>query len=157
MAISRRNFMKAGIMGSICAAVTVTLTKGVHARSPAIIQSAVSGISIADRKCDAPFISCTKSTFSQYVNTKFLVYRKTGAQEEVTLVKVSDLATLSGKESATMGRAESFSLMFSGSARNPLEQDTYTIKHHDLGVFDLFLVAVGMPASKQNYQVIFNR
>ena len=145
-------------MGSICAAVTVTLTKGVHARSPAIIQSAVSGISIADRKCDAPFISCTKSTFSQYVNTKFLVYRKTGGAEEVTLIKVFDLATHSGKESTMMGQAEeSFSLMFRGSARNPLEQDTYTIKHEDLGVFDLFLVAVGLPASKQNYQVIFNR
>lgn len=157
MTISRRSFLKAGIMGTIFAGIPLKSTNGVHARSTRDKQPArAHGMRTPAEH--SIFNSCTKSNFSQYLHTKFLVYRKTGGTEEITLVKVSDLKARPGKRSATMSQAEeSFSLMFRGSASKSLEQDVYTVKHEGLGVFDLFLVPVDMPRGAQNYQVIFNR
>lgn len=150
MTIERRSFLKAGIIGTIFAGIPLKFTTGVHARVTAAKRPACVNH-------QATLNNCTKSNFSQYLHTKFLVYRKTGGTEEVTLVKVSDLKTPSGNRSKIMSQEENFSLIFSGSASNPLEQDNYTIEHEELGVFDLFMVAVDMPKGKQNYQVIFNR
>jgi hypothetical protein len=49
---------------------------------------------------------------------------------------------------------EQFSLMFSGFASSSFPQDTYRVSARGVGTFDLFIVPVGGPGTKQQYQAI---
>lgn len=133
MSISRRLFIKAA---SVTAVVAATIGKSSLA---------------AFAEEDDPLVNYNQQTFTQQINSVFLVH---GPQNvEVTLVSLED--TLPAGEQAP-GR-ECFVLHFRGGSQE-LPQNTYTIDHPSLGTFKLFLVPGGADGNGvQRYGATINR
>ncbi|HEX3459427.1 MAG TPA: hypothetical protein VHT49_00870 [Acidimicrobiales bacterium] len=76
----------------------------------------------------------------------------------VTLDSVTPMTMTGLPRNATAGgvktTGEQFSLMFSGFASSSFPQDTYRVSARGVGTFDLFIVPVGGPGTKQQYQAI---
>lgn len=70
-----------------------------------------------------------------------------------TSLRLDAVTGLAGQED----RDESFSAQFSGPADQGIPQGIYTFRHPTLGSFDAFLVPVGIPGSRQSYELIVNR
>jgi hypothetical protein len=147
MATSRRNFLKTGTLGLLCAGL------------PAGLAKAVIGRSILDRGFGegkaTGAVSFTKEAFALYVGSTFRI-KAGSASVDLRLTKVTDLKAISKTPSRIAGR-ESFSLLFKGSSKAPLlTQDTRTVEHHELGRFSLFLVPVGR-STNRHYEAIIIR
>jgi hypothetical protein len=95
--------------------------------------------------------------FERLIGTPFSVSNGT-VLTSVTLDSVTPTTMTGLPRNATAGGAkttgEQFSLMFSGPASNSFPQGTYRVSAPGLGTFDLFLVPVGGPDTKQHYQAI---
>jgi hypothetical protein len=145
MATSRRNFLKSGTLGLICAGLPAALAK-VALGSPEIAGE------FSDGNATSLF-NFTQAAFKPYINTKFKI--KTGsAAFDLRLTKITDLKAIS-KIPARIAGKESFSLLFAGSrdaAR--LTQDTYTLEHAALGTFSLFLVPIGEAKNRHHEAII---
>jgi hypothetical protein len=140
MATSRRNFLKTGTMGLLCAGLPLGLADAVIGRS-------TSGGLGAN--------GFTRDAFAPYVGTTFRI-KADSASVNLRLAKITDLKAISKTPSRIAGR-ESFSLLFEGSSKAPLlAQDTRLVQHQQLGSFSLFLVPVGKPTSR-HYEAIIIR
>lgn len=95
----------------------------------------------------------SREAFSSAVRTRF-VFRSPSGTTELTLVGTEDL--LAGKPDHSPV-TECFSLQFRGSANRPLDQGSYSVRHGQLGTFDLFVVPSGREGPYQLYVAIFNR
>ena len=145
MATSRRNFLKTGTMGLLCAGVPAAVAKVVLGGPPAFSGSPEENAKSA--------VNLTKDTFTPYLNTTFRI--KTGsAAVDLRLTNITDLKAIS-KIPARIAGKESFSLLFVGSSNSAcLTQDTYTVEHDALGRFSLFLVPVGKPTNRHHEAII---
>lgn len=93
--------------------------------------------------------------FADQLNTPFIV-RTGSAPVKVVLVQARP-ASLTSPD-AEDANNERFSLLFRGSPRQPLEQDTYYFEHPHLGRRAIFIVPVGPPdAAGCFYEAVFNR
>ena len=148
MSITRRNFLKAGGLVALSAAIPLKAT-GQQ------ISKGSDGNPIDQTKDFSTDLLAyyTRSVFSSYLNSVFLIY--TGYSTiDVTLVEVKDL--MPGAAKAQAG-AECFSLLFRGES-SALRQNTYGIEHPSLGTFPLFLVPGGAGENgEQSYVAIVNR
>ena len=144
MATSRRNFLKTGTMGLLCAGVPAVFAK-VAVGNP-IATGGVPGRTA---------FSFTRDTFTPHVNTTFRI--QTGSRAvNVRLTKITDLKSISRTPARFAGK-ESFSLVFNDLNRTQfLTQDTYVIEHKALGRFSMFLVPVGKSTNRQ-YEAIIIR
>ncbi len=91
----------------------------------------------------------TRDEMAEYVNTPFAVVNAPAAPVTVQLTEVTP-------RRATP-RQEIFSLLFHGPADHFLPQHTYTLRHEQLGEFDLMLVPVEKDAEGFIYEAAFNR
>ena len=133
MATSRRNFLKTGTMGLLCAGVP-----GALARIALAGPTAAGGSPEGKAKS---MIKFTQGTFTPHINTTFRI-RAGSRAVNLKLTKITDLKAIS-KTPARIAGKEGFSLLFVGSAKSSrLTQDTYIIEHAALGKFSLFLVPV---------------
>src|SRR5712692_11351568 len=148
MSINRRNFLKAGTLVALSAAIPLKAT----AQQP---RKGNDGNPIDQSKDVAadPLSHYGKSAFSSYLNSIFRLY--TGYSTiDVALVEVKDLTP--GAATAQTG-AECFSLLFRGG-NVALPQNTYKIEHPSLGTFPLFLVPAGPDDNgAQGFVAIINR
>jgi hypothetical protein len=145
MATSRRNFLKSGTMGLICAGVPAALAKIALGR-PAV----VGGFSEQNAKSLFKF---TKDAFAPHLNTVFRI-RAGLVAFDLKLTKITDLKASSRIPARTAGR-ECFSLLFTGAGKTTsLTQDTYVVEHEALGRFSLFLVPVGTPTNRHHEAII---
>jgi len=88
------------------------------------------------------------ATYVPLVGTGFRIDRGEDASPlKATLVSATRLE----------GEGETFSLIFRGSAKEPLEQQTYTLAHPSIGTFPLFLVPIGRPGKTQDLQAVISR
>ncbi len=85
----------------------------------------------------------TKAQFSEYLNTTFWISLGTWNTLEIELVAVNELKQSATAKEPANAKRERFSLIFKGPKNTPLRQDTYTIKHHNLGNLLIFLVPMG--------------
>ena len=85
----------------------------------------------------------TKAQFSEYLNTTFWISLGASNTLEVELVAVNELKQSATAKEPANAKRERFSLIFKGPKNTPLRQDTYTIKHHNLGTLLIFLVPMG--------------
>ena len=144
MSTSRRNFLKSGTMGLLCAGIPVALAKVVFG-APA----AASGLPEGNAKT----LFLTKGTFTPHLNTIFRIQTGLGPFD-LKLTKITDLKAIS-KIPARIAGKESFSLLFVGSSNaKDLTQDTYIFEHGALGRFSLFLVPVGKSTNRQHEAII---
>ena len=132
MAISRRMFLKTGAAVSLAAAIPFK----VNAQ-----QSRRGAIGSDSDSNDLSFP--TQAQFSEYLNTKFWISLETANALEVELVAVNELKHSSSVKEPASAKRERFSLIFRGPKDTPLKQDSYTMKHHNLGTLLIFLVPMG--------------
>ena len=101
----------------------------------------------------------TKAQFSEYLNTTFWISLGTWNTLELELVAVNELKQSAAAKEPTKAKRESFSLIFKGPKNTPLKQDTYTIKHHNLGTLMIFLVPMGKDKSGtyERYEAVVSR
>jgi len=95
----------------------------------------------------------TSKHFEPFVNTSFKVNGGSHLTSQLVLKEVTNLEHQANKKGGYSG--ESFSLLFKGSARRKLVQDTYRFTHDALGEFTFLAVPVGI--SGTGYEVIVNR
>lgn len=143
MTISRRKFLKTGIITSIVAGATTKLSGLASAGEPI---SRTDAMTLA-----TPLDYYTKATFQSYINSDFRFYanRKTWLR----LVLVEDFPT---REALTTPD-ECFRLLFSAPAETSLQQGTYDVDHAALGTFALFIVPGNPVDGKRYYEAVFNR
>lgn len=90
-----------------------------------------------------------KASFDPHLNTKFQVEIESGKSIEVELVEI---------EEKNRDPVESFSIFFRGPKDQVFSQETYTVKHPEMGEIRLFLVPIIY--GKQDgtyYQSVFSR
>jgi hypothetical protein len=98
----------------------------------------------------------------------FAVSDASGASVTLLLLDISDLAAqqksfVSGKlteRQIEQQREASFALLFRGPRAVALPQNTYRLRHPDLGELPIFLVLVGQVADDaawRDYEAVFNR
>lgn len=167
MALSRRNFLKAGTFITLAAAIPLSITGvalGQDRSGPA--SSPTANFPLPPESYQDPVIYFRKSTFSPYLNTAFQIRRNAtfGIQTrrnapqaiEVTLINVDDAGPSDGRASDARLGKECFSLIFRASGKQALKQNTYTIEHGALGTFALFLTPAGTDAKGRYYEAVIN-
>jgi hypothetical protein len=132
MAISRRKFLKAGAAMSLTAAIPFK----------ASAQQSRRGVADSDGdSADRAFP--TKAQFTEYLNTSFWISLETIKTLEIELVAVNELKASTTVKEPAEAKRERFALIFRGSNKTPLKQDTYVLKHNNLGTVSIFLVPMG--------------
>lgn len=161
MSLSRRKFMKAGVVAAACAVLPVKSASGRSAtatRGGSLIPLAQQASSVNSEQLGY----YTKSSFAPYLNTQFRVYLSQSSTRTLKLVEVRDyLATLSPslvREASSSG-VECFSLLLTCPPGRSFAQDTYLVEHEALGTFYLFLVPVSQQgkAALDYYEAIVYR
>jgi hypothetical protein len=154
MSISRRKFLRAGTVAAMAAAVplkSALLAAGQGIRKE---RDGNPGEGFPVNITNDPLSYYTKSAFSSYLNSIFLLRAGLLGAIEVTLTQVEDTAPGSG---ASQAGQECFSLLFQNGRGAALPQGTYTVEHAALGSFALFLVPGGHEKGGQSYVAIVNR
>ncbi len=139
MKVTRRSFLASApaVIGAILVADKFSFAQGVAATGGA-----------ADTLANLGWRS-----FLPYVKTNFSFYDEAGAGYAFRLDGVDDLRTARHPHS----RGECFSVMFSSSARCPLEQGTYDVRHFALGEFRLLVTVQHSTNRRRKYEAIINR
>jgi hypothetical protein len=75
---------------------------------------------------------------------------------DLRLISVADLAGASVDRSLR-GSEDAFALVFSGPLDAALEAGTHTVRHADLGRFELFVAPVERPRSDRRYEAVVDR
>lgn len=147
MKLSRRKFVKAGIIAAACAPL-LTWKRG-------LAQGSANQSSSASLNQLSYY---TEAAFKPYVNTSFRVYLSPSETRSLELIKVSDYDT-SSQQSSLLYSSQCFSLLFTIPPGQSFTQDTYLIEHDALGAFYLFIVPIS-PQNKQSqdfYEAVIYR
>jgi mannose-6-phosphate isomerase class I len=88
----------------------------------------------------------TYEEYAEQVNTKFHIV---GNNMKLELIEVTD--------KRTTPQHEMFSLVFSGSNDNFLEQSVYQMQHEKLGEGEIFIVPISQDEDGYKYEAAFNR
>ncbi len=99
----------------------------------------------------------TEENFSRYLNTNFLIYTTPLTGIRLQLVSVMRFEVDSKKVEAKHAKLDSFSVLFRGPRKAPLESKIYRISHDQMGTFDLFISPVNDSKKERTYQAVFNR
>jgi hypothetical protein len=156
MTVSRRNFMRAGTMIALSAALPLSLATfavGQQRRPAPKVPDHLASLPAASQK--NPLYYFNRQTFAPYVNSIFKVNSELLA--EIVLIEVKETPLVTDKRSNRIPTGENFTLTFRGPNRTRFEQNTYTVEHAALGKFELFLVPTGLPAAEQLYVAVINR
>lgn len=147
MTLSRRKFVKAGIIAAACA--------------PLLPLKSILAKAWTNQPSSASLNQLTyynESAFKPYVNTDFRVYLSPSEVRALQLTEVVNHDTPSQQPSLVIS-AECFSLLFALAPGEHFAQDTYLIDHDALGSFYLFVVPVS-PESQQSqdfYEAVIYR
>jgi hypothetical protein len=93
----------------------------------------------------------TEQEFSKHVGSEF---QTTSAEREVNL-KLAEVKAYRPLESEQPGM-ERFSVFFDGPADLLLPQQTYQLRHEQMGEFDIFLTPISADANRVRYEAVFN-
>ncbi len=91
----------------------------------------------------------SKANLFENLHTQFQLCLEPNRTSELELVELND--------ARPSPEYESFSLLFRGSAADPLGQGMYRFEHARLGIFDLFIVPVAQDGTGRYYEAVFNR
>jgi hypothetical protein len=75
---------------------------------------------------------------------------------KLRLQSVSDVAG-AALEPSLAGSEHAFVLTFSGPLAEPLESGTHTLRHPDLGTFELFISPIARPSTDCRYEAVIDR
>jgi hypothetical protein len=157
MNISRRRFMKTGMIVAATALVPLGLAKTAAAQESKDGRSgSMPDSKVLNKNRTSRLFYYNKSTFTPYVNSEFRVHLSSSKAVAITLTGIEDFSNSQEKLRAVAD--ESFTLEFNGSSGRAFKQQTYEVEHAALGRFSLFIVPVGMPTAKGDisYEAAFN-
>ncbi|HEY0545750.1 MAG TPA: hypothetical protein VGC91_10265 [Pyrinomonadaceae bacterium] len=160
MAISRREFIRAGSVLAISAGLSLGLahtTLAQQKRGAARKQSA--GAEIPPESQRDALAHMTRTTFTQYMNTTFMIDPGYTFPIETTLVEVRDLRSAADQQKNLPGK-DCFVLAFKvATAPNTrsLKQGTYQIRHDALGNFEMFVVPIRNKEGELFFEATINR
>jgi Domain of unknown function (DUF6916) len=95
--------------------------------------------------------SLTEEEFSKHIGTQF---RPELGEREVNLT-LTEVKRYMAEPTDEKG-LERFSVFFDGPSDAFLPQQTYHLKHEQMGEFDLFLGAIAQNANGFRYEAVFN-
>jgi hypothetical protein len=159
MALSRRNFLKSGIMVAFSAAIPLKIADIAVGQ-----QSSSNRLTVPPTTFQIPYASQSdpvfyfkKSTFSPYVNTIFGLYFTPQKVMSTRLIRVADAGPVDGRKQDALAGRECFSLLFRAPLYSkPLPDKIYQIEHGALGKFKMFLTFRGKDRYGLNYEAIIN-
>ncbi len=96
-------------------------------------------------------VALTEKEFSQHLNTKFQV-RLDDQKLELELVEVKGYLPQANEQSGM----ERFSIFFVGPGNARLPQRLYSLKHEQMGEFEIFLVPISGNEKGFRYEAVFN-
>ncbi|MDQ3817865.1 MAG: hypothetical protein M3362_09255 [Acidobacteriota bacterium] len=138
MKLSRRKFVKAGIIAAASAPLLRVKRVLAQAGAPDVQSSSIV----------QQLNYYGESSFEPYLKTRFRVYLSTSNTRALELINVSNYQTSLSGQSYASGD-ECFSLLFQIPPGKPFTQDTYLIKHDALGTFYMFVVPVSGHAKQR--------
>lgn len=93
----------------------------------------------------------TEQEFSKHVDTQFKIAL---AESELSLTLVEVKAYMPGENE--QDGMERFSAFFDGPADLLLKQQTYHLRHEQMGEFDIFLTPISVDGQRFRYEAVFN-
>jgi len=97
----------------------------------------------------------TIATFSGRLGEPFYIHLASGATLTTELIEVTPLSAQSARGVEVPRPRIPFSLVFRSPAHTRLVQGTYKMAHPDIGVFEIFLVPIGLDAQGLRSEAIF--
>lgn len=163
MAISRRQFIRASSIFAVSAGIALGTTNFAAAqqKGSASVRKKKGGVppnptEVPLASQTTPLYHMSKTTFSQYLNTTFLVDPGYTFPIETTLVEVRDTRPPADKQKNMPGK-ECFVLAFKITGERTLKQGTYQIRHDALGNFELFVVPMTTKEGGLFFEATVNR
>ncbi len=148
MSISRRKFLGTGTVAALTAGLPLkTLAKEI------MNQPGSESAAFLPNEVRSQVSRLNSAAFKRCLNTKFRVHPRSGSARVLELIEVSHWHS---QPSQPTDR-ECFSTIFTGSTRDRLRQDTYTVEHESLGSFQMLLVPIGKKDQESRYEAVFNR
>jgi hypothetical protein len=153
MPLTRREFMRAGMMSAISAGFILNSARIGFAQTTT---TAARDIPLEARK--DPVFSFQPDTFKPYVGGYF---EAPNARGEMIALQLVSLETFKPSRTALrltkkMGDTESFSLLFKADAELPPFTSIHKIKHPSLGEFSLFLSPKKGENGELFYEAVIN-
>jgi hypothetical protein len=152
VAVSRRQFLKAGTMISVSAIIPLENVVNVFGQQAGSNQDGLFKIPIESRIDER----LTEDAFSRHLYSTFRIYTSLLTAIDLQLVNVKRRETTSAKH-ARPAKVDSFSVLFRGPQKSALESRIYRITHDQMGTFDLFISAVNDSKNERLYEAVFNR
>jgi len=103
-----------------------------------------------------PLFFMTMQTFTQYIDTKFIIDPGYTFPIETRLIEVKDLRSASAQKRNIPGH-ECFLLTFQLVGDKSVKQGTYQVKHDALGIFELFVVPSKDKDGIRFFEAVINR
>ena len=139
MDLSRRSFLGVGSRIGLGALFTGNLVSLAFGQSSSPKLGTGIGAVIPKEALNTTLAHITEEMFIQNVGTRFMLSRNGVQLFALTLIEVNDMNPGYVKTKPTNGK-ECYELVFQGPRNYALTQNTYTMTHSTLGVFDLFIV-----------------
>jgi hypothetical protein len=96
--------------------------------------------------------SLTEKEFLQHVNTKFHARLDADGGVDLELIEVKGYMSKHVEQT----RMERFSAFFDGPGDLQLPQGLYSLRHEQMGEFEIFLVPIARNESGFRYEAVFN-
>lgn len=161
MAISRREFIRAGSVLALSAGLSLGLANSTLAQQKKKRGASPknAGAVIPPESQRDALAHMNRTAFTQYVNTTFIIDPGYAFPIETTLVEVRDLRSAADQQRNLPGK-DCFVLDFKVTT-NPntrsLKQGTYQMRHDALGTFEMFVVPIRNKEGELFYEATINR
>jgi hypothetical protein len=149
--------MRAGSLFALSAGLSLGLANAaLSQRKGAVSPQKDAGLEIPQLSQRDPLFHMTRTTFTQYLNTTFVIDPGYTFPVETKLVEVRDLRPAADQQKNLPGK-DCFVLAFKISGEQSLKQGTYQIKHDALGTFELFIVPTVNKQGELFFEATINR
>jgi hypothetical protein len=157
MSTSRREFIRAGGLLALSAGLSLGLANAaLSQRKSAASPRKGAGLEIPQQSQRDPLFHMTRTTFTQYLNTTFVIDPGYTFPIETKLIEVRDMRSAGDQQKNLPGK-DCFVLAFKISGEETLKQGTYQIRHDALGNFELFIVPTTNKQGELFFEATINR
>ena len=157
MVLSRRDFVRLGSLCAISAGLSLGFINQVFGQERrGKPESTNTGFAIPIEAQRDPLFFMNRQTFSQYLETKFIIDPGYTYSIETTLIEVKDLRSPAAQKKNASGQ-ECFLLTFRNESEKTVKQGTYQVKHDALGTFELFVVPSQDREGGKFFEAVINR
>jgi len=157
MGLSRRQFVRLCSLCAISAGFSTSIANHAFGQSRTGIQETTkNGFPIPFEAQRDPLFFMSMRTFTQHLDTRFVIDPGYTRPIETTLIEVKDTRTARSRKRDAQGQ-ECFLLTFQLDGDKSVKQGTYQVRHDALGTFELFVVPSEDSAGRQYLEAVINR